>query len=328
VEAGLRGVTVSRAPESAAQPLRPVPTVTLGLVTYEQEAFVEEAVLAALAQTHDPLEVIVCDDASPDATFERACEAVRRAPTRHTVRLHRNERRLGIGNFNQLVSLATGELIVIAHGDDVSLPERVARIVQTWQVSGASMVTSNGQGIDARGGVMGVTLFPGAVPANTLVEIAGKGWNPSLWGAVLAWHREVFDVFGPLDPARSAMTTDWILPFRAAALNGIAYVDELLVRIRQHPGQKQRRWLNDVDNELTWTEAKAANELIQYLYMLDELNRVVRPRGLQPPEIVQQTVAALSGSILREADRWRRARNGLLASGHRSRWIPVDGGGT
>lgn len=319
---------MSHAPETAgAVPLRPVPAVTLGLVTYEQEAFVEEAVRAALAQTHEPLEVIVCDDASPDATFDRACEVVRTTPTRHTVRLHRNERRLGIGNFNQLVSLATGELIVIAHGDDVSLPDRVARVVQAWRASGASMVTSNAVAIDARGGVLGVTLLPGTVPANTVVQIAGSGWNPSLWGAVLAWHRDVFDVFGPLDPERSAMTTDWILPFRAAALNGIAYVDELLVRVRQHPGQKQRRSLNDTDSELAWTEAKAASELIQYLYMLDELNRVVKPRGLQPPEIVQETIAALSGSILRESDRWRRARNGLLASGHRSRWTPIDGGG-
>lgn len=303
--------------------LRPVPTVTLGLVTYEQEAFVEEAVRAALAQTYEPLEVIVCDDASPDATFERACAVARQTAVRHTVRLHRNERRFGIGNFNQLVSLATGELIVIAHGDDVSLPERVARIVQAWRASGASMVTSNAQAIDERGGVLGVTLRPDGVPANTLVQIAASGWNPSLLGAVLAWHREVFDVFGPLDPERSAITTDWILPFRAAAINGIACIDELLLRVRQHPGQKQRRWLDDTDNEFTRTEARAGSALIQYLYMLDELNRVVAPRGLQSPEIIQQTVAALSGSILREADRWRRARNGLLASGLRSRWVPV-----
>jgi glycosyltransferase involved in cell wall biosynthesis len=313
---------------AATDRLRPVPTVTLGLVTYEQEAFVEEAVRAALAQTHEPLEVLICDDASPDGTFDRACEVVRQTPTRHTVRLHRNPRNLGIGTFNQLMSLATGDLIVIAHGDDVSLPERVARIVQAWRASGASLVTSNAHATDARGRALGDALLRGTVPRNGLVEIAGSGWNASLWGAVLAWHREVFDVFGPLDPERSAMTTDWILPFRAAALAGIDYIDEPLVMIRQHPGQKQRRWLNDTTSELAWAEAKAASELIQYLYMLDELNRVVKPRGLQPPEIVQQTIAALSGSILREADRWRRARNGLLAFGFRSRWVPVTDRGS
>lgn len=319
---------MSGAPQSAAAALRPMPTVTLGLVTYDQEAFVEEAVRAALAQTHEPLEILVCDDASPDGTFDRARAVAGATPSRHAVRLHRNERTLGIGNFNQLMALATGELVVIAHGDDVSLPERVTRLVHAWRASGASMVTSNAQAIDAGGGLTGQTLLPGAVPRNGLVDIAGSGWNPSLWGAGLAWHREVFDVFGPLDPDRSALTTDWILPFRAAALHGIAYVDEILVRIRQHPGQKQRRWLNDATNELTATEAKAASDLVQYLYMLDELNRVVAPRGLQPPEVVRQVVAALSASISREVDRWRVSRNRLLASGLRTRWIPVASNGT
>jgi len=315
---------VNRDAEPAvADPLRPVPTVTLGLVTYEQEAFVAEAVRAAIGQTHEPLEILICDDASPDGTFDRACEVVHQTPTRHTVRLHRNPRNLGIGSFNQLMSLATGDLIVIAHGDDVSLPERVGRIVRAWRASGASLVTSNAHVTDARGQVLGDALPHGVVPRNGLVEIAGSGWNASLWGAVLAWHREVFDVFGPLDAERSALTTDWILPFRGAALRGIDYVDEPLVRIRQHPGQKQRRWLNDTTSELAWTEAKAASELIQYLYMLDELNRIVEPRGLQPPEIVQQTITALSGSILRESDRWRRARNGLLTAGLRSRGVSI-----
>lgn len=302
---------------------RPAPTVTLGLLIYEQEAFVEEAVQAALAQTHEPLEILICDDASPDRSFDRACEVVRRTPTRHTVRLHRNERNLGIGNFNQLMTLATGDLIVIAHGDDISVPDRVARVVAAWRASGASMVTSNAQAIDAQGNGLGDAVRRGVVPPNSLVEIARHGWNPSLWGAVLAWHREVFGVFGPLDPERSAVTTDWVLPFRAAALHGIHYLDEPLVRIRQHPGQKQRRFLDDTTNALTREEAQAASELVQYLYLLDELTQVVKKRQLQAPEVVQKALEALSVSIFRASNRWRRARNRLLASGLRTHWKPV-----
>ena len=48
----------------------PPPLVTLALITYRQERFVREAVRGVLAQTYSPLQVVISDDASPDATFE------------------------------------------------------------------------------------------------------------------------------------------------------------------------------------------------------------------------------------------------------------------
>ncbi len=46
------------------------PLVTIGLVTYRQERFVRDAVRSVLAQTYSPLQVVICDDDSPDATFD------------------------------------------------------------------------------------------------------------------------------------------------------------------------------------------------------------------------------------------------------------------
>jgi glycosyltransferase involved in cell wall biosynthesis len=289
------------------------PSVTLGLITFNQRKFVEEAVLAALGQTHRSLEVVICDDASEDGTFELASSTVAATPTRHYVRLHQNRQRLGINNFNQLLSLSTGDLIVIAHGDDISSPARVERIVQAWLSSGSSMITSNAQEIDAEGNLLGDANLPGAIPDNSLVGIAANGWNPTLWGAVLAIHRDVFDVFGPLDPNQSVLTTDWILPFRAASINGIKYIDEKLVRIRRHPKQKSKLFDSGA-TQIEKVEQWASGELSQYLYMLDDFVRVVRPLRLQPPEVLEQTSAALSASILRSANIWRVARNKLNAS--------------
>ncbi len=303
--------------------LLPAPRVTLGLVTYRQEPFIQQALRSVLAQTYTPLEIVVCDDASPDRTFELAREEADAYTGGHTVKLHRNASNLGIGNFNRLMELATGDFIVIAHGDDLSVPERVARLVAAWRRTGASMVTSNALTIDAWGQPLGHTVPPGAHPSNALLDIAAGGWNPTLWGAVLAWHRDVFDVFGPLDPERSAVTTDWILPFRAAALRGIHYVDQPLVKIRQHPGQKQRRYITDTENPLANTESLSASHMIQFLYMFETMD-TVKARALQPTAVLGAVYGELLQSVFREGFRWRTARNRLFSSGARARWLAVD----
>jgi glycosyltransferase involved in cell wall biosynthesis len=303
--------------------LLPSPRVTLGLLTYRQELFVQHALRSALAQTYASLEIVVCDDASPDRTFELACAQARSYEGSHTLKLHRNERNLGIGNFNRLMELATGDLIVIAHGDDISMPERVARLVAAWRKTGASMVTSNAIVIDEQGHKLGYTLAPGATPANRLVDIAERGWNQSLWGAALAWHREVFDIFGPLDVDRSAVTSDWILPFRAAAIRGIHYVDAPLVLIRQHPNQKQRRYITDLTNPLSNVESISASDLIQFLYMIDTMD-TVKAKKLQAPDVVTAVDSSLLRSVLHRGFEWRTARNRLFASGVRARWLPLE----
>lgn len=300
------------------------PAVTLGLITYRQEAFVREAVRAALAQRCQPIEIVICDDASPDRTFEIALEEAQAYKGPHAVKLCRNQRNLGIGNFNRLMEIATGDFIVIAHGDDISNPDRVALLVDAWQRTGASMITSNAVMIDAQGRNLGLNVALGQPVNNSLKEIAANGWNRTLLGALLAWEKKVFDIFGPLDPTRSALTSDFILPFRAAALNGIHYLERPLVLVRQHKDQKQRRFINDPNDQLSQQESQKASHLIQMLYLLDTLESA-ETAALRPKEEIAEARELLFAAILKDARDWRTARNGLYANGKRPRWqAPED----
>lgn len=300
------------------------PAVTLGLITYRQEAFVREAVRAALAQRCQPIEIVICDDASPDRTFEIALEEAQAYKGPHAVKLCRNQRNLGIGNFNRLMEIATGDFIVIAHGDDISNPDRVALLVDAWQRTGASMITSNAVMIDAQGRNLGLNVALGQPVNNSLKEIAANGWNRTLLGALLAWEKKVFDIFGPLDPTRSALTSDFILPFRAAALNGIHYLERPLVLVRQHKDQKQRRFINDPNDQLSQQESQKASHLIQMLYLLDTLESA-ETAALRPKEEITEVRELLLAAILKDARDWRTARNGLYANGKRPRWqAPED----
>ena len=52
------------------------PLICFGLLAYNQEPFIREAVEGALAQTYAPLEIILSDDCSTDRTFEIMQETV------------------------------------------------------------------------------------------------------------------------------------------------------------------------------------------------------------------------------------------------------------
>ncbi len=95
------------------------PLVSVGVPVYNGEATIRRALDSLLAQDMGDFEVIVCDNASTDATPDIA-EAYAARDDR--VQLHRNPENLGLaGNFNRTVELARGPLLQV--GD----PRRLAR---------------------------------------------------------------------------------------------------------------------------------------------------------------------------------------------------------
>ena len=62
----------------AGPPLKERPLVTFALFAYNQEKYIHEAVEGALAQTYEPLEIILSDDSSTDRTFEVMSELAKK----------------------------------------------------------------------------------------------------------------------------------------------------------------------------------------------------------------------------------------------------------
>ena len=125
----------------------------------------------------------------------------------HRVVLNRNDRNLGISeHLNRILELATGEFIVAADGDDVSLPERTARFVAVWLqhgkpaalVSGVSCIDATGN--RTRNGNAAFARYH-PVKAETrdasLLRFAKEG-RPMLSTCCAAFSRELCEVFGPL----------------------------------------------------------------------------------------------------------------------------------
>lgn len=201
--------------------------VSFCLKAYNQKSFIGEALEGAFAQTYRPLEIVICDDHSTDGTWEllvEKAEAWRRANRDPdvTLVLHRNERNLGnCKNWEMCGKLAHGELLIKADGDDVSLPERTARIVEAWDKDGgeAKVVSHGCEVIDVRGRALGV---------RNDIDVR----RPH--GACMAWSRECF-VGWPEVRTRFAYD-DIVYSFRARLLGGETVLPDRLVCYRAGSG--------------------------------------------------------------------------------------------
>jgi glycosyltransferase involved in cell wall biosynthesis len=216
------------------------PLISFILGCYNQEAFIREAVDGALSQTYSPLEIIISDDCSTDRTFEIARRTVANYKGHHLVRLNRNDANLGIGgNVNRMMNLCHGELVVVADGDDISLPARTETTHQVWEQSGrrATSICSSYTTISADGTVQGIGGRRGD-PGDSrrlrplegsLLEFLSTR-RPVVCGCSQAWSPSLFSYFGSLQ----SDLEDLVLSFRSLAIGQILYINEPLVKYRRH----------------------------------------------------------------------------------------------
>ncbi len=210
------------------------PLVTIAVICYNQERFIEEAVQSALAQTYSPLEVVITDDCSSDNTFSLIEKTIAGYTGPHKVIIHRNEINLGLaGNVNKSWELSSGEFLVSQGGDDISLPHRTSRLVETWLsrdprpdlvYSGVILIDENGKEI-SRNTKVAVKTPP--------IDGTVTGWNVFIAGGCAASYPRTLHYFtGPL--SSGVIAEDFVYSFRALLGNGIVGIPEPLVLYRQH----------------------------------------------------------------------------------------------
>lgn len=208
---------------------------TLLLMSYRQAPYVVEALRACLAQQDVQLEIIASDDASNDGTFE-AMQAESVGYTGpHRLLVRRNASNMGmIPHLNLLMTMATGDRIVIAAGDDVPHADRVAKLMQVFDSSADIFaVYSNAVCVTPEGATIGLLYNDGEESRDRSWQRIAQEGTAGVTGCGLAWRREVFDLFGPL--ALELKAEDQAIPFRAALLGEIAYCSESLLDYRQSP---------------------------------------------------------------------------------------------
>ena len=207
--------------------------VSLVLIAYNQEQFIRESLQSVLSQTYAPLEIIISDDCSNDRTYDILKAETSDYRGRHKIVLNRNPKNLGLaGNLNRAFELSKGQFIVVQAGDDISVPERVEKLVRRWQKqeSQVDLVCSYFEEIDVNGKPTGLIKKGVAFVPDTSQDVLK--WRCGATGACAAYSRKLYEKYGPLNTR--VFSEDWVYSFRAWTESGIAVVEEPLVKHRTH----------------------------------------------------------------------------------------------
>lgn len=225
--------------------------VSLCMLTFNGERYLQPAIESALAQEADDFELVIVDDGSTDGTVEMVREFARRD---RRVRLHANRERLGMAqNWNRAMELAGGEWVKFVFQDDLLAPTCLGTMLRAANESGRSMVACRRHFLfehtvpDAFRttflnyvGVHDLARVTGGdadLSAEQFAEIAVAAPLGNCVGEPTAvmFRRSLVAQVGLFDPALRQLT-DWDMWLRLASRGGIAYVDDPLVSFRLHGG--------------------------------------------------------------------------------------------
>ena len=113
---------------------RAEPLVSVVIPTYNRSSMLQEAVASVLDQDYRPLELIVVDDGSTDATVEvvRGFGAA--------IRYLRQDRQGVSAARNAGIAAARGQLIALLDSDDLWLPHKLSRQIDFFGKHPAAVV--------------------------------------------------------------------------------------------------------------------------------------------------------------------------------------------
>ncbi len=96
------------------------PKVSVCMITYGHEAFIEQAILGVLEQQADfDIELVISNDRSPDSSDMVINEIIKTHPSSHRIRYTNQTKNLGvIPNLLYAISQCEGDYIAMCEGDD------------------------------------------------------------------------------------------------------------------------------------------------------------------------------------------------------------------
>lgn len=208
------------------------PLISYVVTAYNIEGFIRESIECAFAQTYSPLEIILSDDCSSDNTYKIMEEMAKSYKGPHKVKLNRNPQNLGITRHmnKAYLELAEGEIIIAAHGDDVSLPERTQLSYEFLRDNpDVTAVSLSMKSIDSCGRENGTD--DACVDSIRFYDFESGGNIPA---PSRAFYKKVMTTFGPL--ADDCPTEDELITTRALMMGRNAFLPNIGVYYRKHQG--------------------------------------------------------------------------------------------
>lgn len=231
------------------------PTVSVIVPNYNHAAFLPQRIESILAQTYQPMEIIILDDCSSDNSLE---VIARYQGDSRVSRVVRNEQNSGSTflQWNRGFGLAKGEYVWIAESDDVAEPHFLSTLVAQLELHpDAAVAFSHSRLIDAEGRLLSEQNTHNPSPADGVTVHDSRQFLRYLltfnfiYNASMAvFRRSALNGINE-DYQRFRYCGDW--HFWASIANKgkeVVEVHEMLNSFRQHPNKVTRKSTKDAVN--------------------------------------------------------------------------------
>lgn len=283
------------------------PTVTVVMCTYNGSKFIDEQIESIIVQDYSNIELIISDDASTDDTWQKLKSWQQK---NYRIKIYQNEYNLGYNkNFEKTILIATGELIAIADQDDIWMPGKISKLVNTFHDKKIMLVHSRSVRLEN-----GRLRFKSASLHH---HFKGNDARKLFMFNQVNGHDMMFkkELVAKALPIPDGMMYDWWIAVMATCYGEIASVNEYLVHHRIHHD-------NNFFNDKNRAKKKQLDlqDVLEKFSTIDALNNKSR-------SFLTELITVVKSHNQKEKGFDKRLfsflfKNGKIIFGHKRRWIP------
>ena len=202
--------------------------VSIALCTYNGEQYLAEQLESLVNQSYRNLEIVVNDDRSSDRTWEILKSFADRD---QRITIVKNEKNLGyVKNFEKAIYSCKGQYVALCDQDDVWDLNKIELMVN--ESKGRLLIYHDSELIDANGIKLKrlsdlMNMYQGASPLPFLFNNCVSGHSCLISNRLVSIVKQN----GGFD---ARFYHDWWMAFIAANYGEIAYINQTLVKYRQH----------------------------------------------------------------------------------------------
>lgn len=201
--------------------------ISVAMAYYNGGKYIDEQLSTILMQLGEEDEVIVSVDAASDGSEEILAAWAQRDSR---IRILQGPGKGVVKNFEYAISQCAGEVIFLSDQDDRWKKDKVRKVLEAFERSGASAVLHNGILIDENGQTLGdTTLFD---LRNSRAGLIKNFLKNSYVGCCMAFRKELLPVILPV-PETMYMHDYWI-GMASEFCGGVAIIKEPLIGYRRH----------------------------------------------------------------------------------------------
>lgn len=213
------------------------------MAVYNGEKYLSEQIESILSQNEGDWRLIICDDRSSDSSFAIAEEYARKYPEK--ILCYRNEEPSGSAqaNFMGMLRSSEADYIMFSDHDDVWLPNKISLTLNKMKelekkysdapllVHGELEITDSSLNVLSRS----FTKYQGLDPK--LRSLGRLLVQNNVTGCTVMINRRLAELVRNV-PAEKMLMHDWWIALAAAAFGEIGFVDEPVIKYRQHGGNQ------------------------------------------------------------------------------------------